>query len=270
MQHGDLETQSVVDLAASVEKANDPAAVESLQTGVAAPSASDALTVEVKVTAKATLPPSRRQRLTSGIGTLWRQLREQRREAAAVVVLIVMAMFWFDTGKSGTGAATNSPDPLDTYDAVLSDFEPVGNTQPMRESADPFESGAQSIRHRFVLSAHRAICGIRYRLSHRCIRKPGRVKAGNLSSRPGQCTSRERIDNVCIRGGWFRSATASQGKVCRTDQTRQLTNSQPRWCTLCLTLSDENTARIFGERQAWESYIAPPGRSNRVRGCQSW
>ena len=144
MQHGDLETQSVVDLAASVEKANDPAAVESLQTGVAAPCTSDALTVEVKVAAKATLPPSRRQRLTSGIGTLWRQLREQRREAAAVVVLIVMAMFWFDTGKSGTGAATHSPDPLDTYDAVLSDFEPVGNTQPMRESADPFESGAQN------------------------------------------------------------------------------------------------------------------------------
>ncbi len=144
MQRGDLETQSVVDLAAAVEKTKDPAAVESLQTGVVAPCPSDTATVEVKVTAKATLPPSRRQRLTSGIGTLWRQLREQRREAAAVVVLIVMAMFWFDTGKSGTGAATNSPDPLDTYDAVLSDFEPVGSTQPMRESADPFESGAQN------------------------------------------------------------------------------------------------------------------------------
>jgi hypothetical protein len=78
--------------------------------------------------------------------SFWHRLRDQRREAAALVTLIVIAVIWFDSSSSKIETKSVSLDPLDGYEAVLSDFTPVGETQPMRESADPFES-TQPIRH---------------------------------------------------------------------------------------------------------------------------
>ena len=75
---------------------------------------------------------------------IWQRLRSRRREAAAVVTLIVMATIWFDSGSSRVGSDTTSIDPLEGYDAVLSDFDPVKEEAPQRDSADPFESTQNS------------------------------------------------------------------------------------------------------------------------------
>ena len=144
MQDGDLETQSTEVAATPTTESESPVAVELFQTAAATESVSGEMTESATVTAATSPQPSVRERLRSRIGTLWSRLREQRREAAAVVVLIVMAMVWSDSGSSGTGSASNSRDALDSYDDVLSDFEPVGDVQAMRESADPFESLSQN------------------------------------------------------------------------------------------------------------------------------
>ncbi len=115
MQTGDLENQSETNAALITEES----AVS--ETESARPSISDSTT-----------PAQNR--------SFWQRLRGQRREAAAVVILIVIAIIWFDSGSSKSGSKSVSLDPLDGYDAVLSDFTPVGETQQMRESADPFES----------------------------------------------------------------------------------------------------------------------------------
>ena len=78
-------------------------------------------------------------------GSLWQRLRDQRREVAAVVALIVMAIIWFDTGSSRGESNSVSLDPLEGYEAVLSDFSTVDDDRPLRESADPFESPSQSM-----------------------------------------------------------------------------------------------------------------------------
>ncbi len=78
-------------------------------------------------------------------GSLWQRLRDQRREVAAVVALIVMAILWFDTGNSSSDSNSVSLDPLEGYEAVMSDFSTVDDGRPLRESADPFESPSQSI-----------------------------------------------------------------------------------------------------------------------------
>lgn len=71
---------------------------------------------------------------------VWQRLRSRRREAAAVVTLIVMATIWFDSGSSHQRTDNTSIDPLEGYDAVLSDFGPAKAEAPQRDSADPFES----------------------------------------------------------------------------------------------------------------------------------
>lgn len=120
MQNGGLETQSTEGSVTQATQPERPVAVES------------------------TLPPSGRSRLQLRIGSLWERLREQRREAAAVVVLVVVAIVWSDTGSSGSGSASNSPDSLDSFEAVLSDSGSVGDGQAPQESADPFESSQDS------------------------------------------------------------------------------------------------------------------------------
>lgn len=119
MQNGDLRTQSTEDSITSTEET-------------------------ASLVEKSTSIPSSESRQRSRIGSFWQRLRDQRREAAAVVVLIVTAIVWFDTGSSRTGSASNAPDPLDGYEAVLSDFETVSASQPMCESADPFESSSKN------------------------------------------------------------------------------------------------------------------------------
>jgi len=86
------------------------------------------------------------EKIRSWKDLIWQRLRDQRREAAAVVALLVIAVVWFDTGSSKSGSESVSQDPLDGYEAVLSDFALVGETQPLRESADPFEPSRNSVR----------------------------------------------------------------------------------------------------------------------------
>ena len=72
--------------------------------------------------------------------SLWRKLRQQPRESAAIVVLIVTAIIWLDSGSSSkkTGSATTL-DPLNSFDSYLSDFESMETGEPDRESADPVD-----------------------------------------------------------------------------------------------------------------------------------
>ncbi len=74
---------------------------------------------------------------------IWQRLQSRRREAAAVVTLIVIATIWFDSGSSRVGSDTTI-DPLEGYDAVMSDFGPVKEVAPQRDSADPFEATQNS------------------------------------------------------------------------------------------------------------------------------
>ncbi len=143
MQHGDRETQSTEDFVTPTQKPENPVAAALLPTTPAIQSGSGATAETATVSAESTPQLSGRLRLQSRIGSLWQRLREQRREAAAVVVLIVIAMVWSDTDSSETGSASNASDPLDSYEAVLSDFEPVGDVRAMPESADPFDSSSQ-------------------------------------------------------------------------------------------------------------------------------
>jgi len=144
MQNGDRETQPKVDVVMPTEESKDPAAVELCAT-VAATEFEPCVTTQPPGVASESVPQlSDRARMRSRIESIWRRLREQRREAAAVVVLIVIAMVWFDSGSSGTGTASNSPNQLDSYDTLLSDFERVADDEAMRESSDPFETSHQN------------------------------------------------------------------------------------------------------------------------------
>ena len=145
MQNGNLETRSTEDVITPTRQSENPISIGLLMSASKSESVSGATTEDGTVTTESTLQPSGSAWLQSRLGSLWQRLREQRREAAAVIVLIVMAMIWFDSGSPGTSPASKSLDTFDSYDAVLSDFEPVSDVQAVRESADPFDSSSQNL-----------------------------------------------------------------------------------------------------------------------------
>jgi hypothetical protein len=74
--------------------------------------------------------------------SLWQRLRNQPRETAAVVVLVVTAIIWLDSGDSNSQKNhTSKPlDPMAGFESYLSDFETEKSSTPLRESADPVEN----------------------------------------------------------------------------------------------------------------------------------
>jgi hypothetical protein len=74
--------------------------------------------------------------------SLWQRLRKQPRETAAVVVLVVTAMIWLDSGDSTSkqSQASKSLDPMDGFESYLSDFETAESGTSLRQSADPVDS----------------------------------------------------------------------------------------------------------------------------------
>lgn len=72
--------------------------------------------------------------------SLWQRLRKQPRETAAVVVLVVTAIIWLDSGDSNSQKTSKSLDPMDGFESYLSDFETEESSTPLRESADPVEN----------------------------------------------------------------------------------------------------------------------------------
>jgi len=83
--------------------------------------------------------------LENRFGVTWARLRENRREVSAAIVLAVMAFLWFDSGGAGSGDAASIPDPLDGYDAVLSEFESPQDAEQLRDSAEPQEIAAPTV-----------------------------------------------------------------------------------------------------------------------------
>jgi len=144
MLNGDLETQFTEDSVTPTEEPASPVAITSVRTEFTTEIDAKAATGTASAVEKSTSIPSRDLRLRSRIASFWQRLRNQRREAAAVVVLIVLTIVWLDTGSSKTGSASHAPDLFDSYESVLSDFEPVDDGQPMCESADPFESSSKN------------------------------------------------------------------------------------------------------------------------------
>lgn len=147
MQNGDRETQSTEYVETPTEESKDPVAVEPAHNAAATESLTTAATRMLLVTVESMR--QRFSRATLQSGSIWQRLREQRREAAAVVVLIVMAMIWYDSGSPVTesasvSSASNAQDAFDSFETLLSDFEPVGDDPSMRESSDPFESQSQN------------------------------------------------------------------------------------------------------------------------------
>lgn len=147
MPNGDLGTQSTEEIESLVAANESEVAADSGSTEPRSESAAEGSTHVAALTPPPPLTQSRSSRLRSRIAPVWQRLQEQRREAAAVIVLIVMAMVWFDTGSSDSGKAPDAADPLDAFEATLSDFEPVQDTNPVRESADPFESSSPDPFH---------------------------------------------------------------------------------------------------------------------------
>ena len=74
----------------------------------------------------------------------WRLMRKKRREVSAMIVLILMAILWLDTGGAGSQGATSVPDPLEGYDVLLGDFESAGSARPQRESAEPLDFSSET------------------------------------------------------------------------------------------------------------------------------
>jgi hypothetical protein len=148
MSHGDLETQSTNGTATSAEAPDNQVPAESSLTEPVNTAAAVAeprpATMRATFMDARTPRRSKRSRLRSRIRTVWLLLREQRREAAAAIVLMVIAILWLDTGSSDTGTAPDAPDSLDAFEAALSEFEPFEDAQPKQESADPFESTPQN------------------------------------------------------------------------------------------------------------------------------
>ena len=141
MQIGDLETQSTNHaVTPAVEHAtatvNGSMQVQTLQEPV--------VPLRADVGAESVSWGSGESRLSAKIGSLLHWLRDQRREAAAIVVLLIMGITWFDSGRSRTDSASAPLSPLDGYEAVMSDFQPVGDGRPLRESADPIEAPFQN------------------------------------------------------------------------------------------------------------------------------
>ncbi len=76
---------------------------------------------------------------------IWTRLRENRREVSAAIVLAVMAILWFDLSGAGSGDASSVADPLEGYDAVLSEFESPQDSEKLRDSAEPQETTSQTV-----------------------------------------------------------------------------------------------------------------------------
>ncbi len=74
--------------------------------------------------------------------SLWQRLRNQPRETAAIVVLVVTAIIWLDSGysKSPKVQTSRSLDPMDGFESYLSDFDTEESNRPLRESADPLDT----------------------------------------------------------------------------------------------------------------------------------
>lgn len=72
--------------------------------------------------------------------SVWKRLRKQPRESAAIVVLIVTAILWLDSGESKTQKNTKSSNLMDDFDSYLSEMEPGDSAAPSKESADPVDS----------------------------------------------------------------------------------------------------------------------------------
>ena len=70
--------------------------------------------------------------------SLWQRLRSQPRETAAIVVLVVTAIVWLDSGDSNSpkDQTSKSLDPMDGFESYLSDFETEESSTPLRQSAD--------------------------------------------------------------------------------------------------------------------------------------
>ena len=134
MKNGDLEKQpepldSVTISADAGSAAADPAATESASTKPTAtePSATERPVISLEPVAKE---------------SLWQKLRKQPRETAAIVVLVVTAIIWLDSGD--TNSQKNGPakslDPMDGFESYLSDLDTKESNAPLRESADPAET----------------------------------------------------------------------------------------------------------------------------------
>ncbi len=74
--------------------------------------------------------------------SLWQRLRNQPRETAAIVVLVVTAIIWLDSGASNSpkDQTSKSFDPMDGFESYLSDFDTEKSSTPSRESADPVDT----------------------------------------------------------------------------------------------------------------------------------
>ena len=124
MQNGDLEKQpeslDTLTTAADAVSANaDPVATE--------PAATERLVNSLESVVKE---------------SLWQRLRNQPRETAAIVVLVVTAIIWLDSGdsKSPKDKTSKSLDPMDGFESYLSDFDTEESNTPLRESADPLDT----------------------------------------------------------------------------------------------------------------------------------
>lgn len=78
------------------------------------------------------------------LSSVWEQLRGKRREVSAIVVILLMAAFWFDIGGASSKRPAASPNPLEGFDEFLSEFEPHDSTRPLRDSAEPVDNSSQS------------------------------------------------------------------------------------------------------------------------------
>ena len=70
---------------------------------------------------------------------IWQRLRSQPRETAAVVVLVVTAIIWLDSGSKQSDTSIPA-DPLDEYDSILSQFETSEDFDSLPVSSEPFDS----------------------------------------------------------------------------------------------------------------------------------
>ncbi|GEM_PF-2444778 len=130
MGNGDREKQSepldtVLTSADASLATADPAATESTATG---PTTTEPPATERRVIA---LEPVAKE-------SLWQRLRNQPRETAAIVVLVVTAIIWLDSGDSNSQKDQTAKllDPMDGFESYLSDFETEESSTPLRQSAD--------------------------------------------------------------------------------------------------------------------------------------
>lgn len=149
MKNGDLEKQpeplETVTISAYAGLATaDPTSTDPTSTDATAidATATDATASEPAATESAATVQSviALKRVTKE--SLWQRLRKQPRETAAVVVLVVTAIIWLDSGDSNSAKnqTSKSLDPMDGFESYLSDFDAEPSSAPLRESADPADT----------------------------------------------------------------------------------------------------------------------------------